>query len=345
MRNPLLSVLRLCYNELGDEGVTIVASALEHNGEHHPKLSVLDIGFNDVGDSGCTAVALKCVAGNYSLQTLFLSGNNIGVSGALSLAGAIMHGSGLTNLHLTANKVGCTGMKAIASAIVKCDQGVHSGVNRIVGIRQLHISHTSISSQGFASVAGMLLSNSSLQVLHLAGLGINDHDLALLSQALAQNKSVPIEVLDLSFNQITCYGVECLMNAIWGSPSLRSINLGSNRIQDRGAQLCAVVLTSIPLEELDLSFNNQISTTGIKALMKNISENNSMKSLSLSGIHLDQNSSKALSYALAYNTSLRSLYLDNCSAGYASQRHIVAGIVSNQKTSLRVLTGFTLGRK
>jgi hypothetical protein len=96
---------------------------------------------------------------------------------------------------------------------------------------------------------------------------------------------------------------------------------------------------------LDLSFNRLIATTGIKALMKNISENGTLRSLALTGIPLDQNSSKALSYALAYNTSLRSLYLDNCSAGYASQRHIVAGIVSNQKASLRVVTGFDLGRK
>jgi hypothetical protein len=39
------------------------------------------------------------------------------------------------------------------------------------------------------------------------------------------------------------------------------------------------------------------------------------------------------------------LNLDNCSPGYASQRHIVAGAVSNRKSSLRVLTGFSLSRK
>ena len=166
----------------------------------------------------------------------------------------------------------------------------------------------------------------------------------LLSQALSQNKLVPLESLELSFNQITCLGVECLMNSVWGSKSLRELKLDNNKIQDRGAQLCAVALTSIDLEVLDLGFN-RISTVGLKALMKNISESTSLALLGLSGICFDQNMSKAVSFALAYNTSLRALYMDNCSAGYSAQRHIVAGIVSNRRVSLRKLTGFSLGRK
>jgi hypothetical protein len=132
------------------------------------------------------------------------------------------------------------------------------------------------------------------------------------------------------------------MNAVWGSKTLREIKLDNNRIQDRGAQLCAVVLTSIPLESLDLSFN-RVTTVGLKPLMKNISENNTLLSLGLSGIPIDQNAAKAVSYALAYNTSLQALHFDNCSTGYATQRHIVAGAVSNRKLSLRVLTGFPIG--
>jgi hypothetical protein len=53
------------------------------------------------------------------------------------------------------------------------------------------------------------------------------------------------------------------MNSIWGSPTLRELKLDNNKIQDRGAQLCAVVLTSIPLETLDLSLN-RITTVGIR---------------------------------------------------------------------------------
>jgi Ran GTPase-activating protein (RanGAP) involved in mRNA processing and transport len=349
--NPQLSVLKLSYNALGDEGAAIIASALQlPNGEHHGHLSVLDLGFNSIGDKGCEALAVHGLAGNYTLQTLYLSGNNIGEKGALSIAGAILHGSALLNLYLSANKLGPIGMKAIAGAIAKNDilvsslGAIEAASKSAHSMQELHVGSSSIRSEGFLAIPRMLLTNSSLRSLCVVNNGIDDDDLALLAQALSQNKNLPLETLRLSFNEITCAGVEHLMNSIWGSPTLRELKLDNNKIQDRGAQLCAVVLTSIPLEILDLSLN-RITTVGIKALMKNLSENTSLLSLGLTGITIDQNASKAVSFALAYNSTLQAIYIDNCSAGYASQRHIVAGVVSNRTSSLRVLAGFHLARK
>jgi len=125
---------------------------------------------------------------------------------------------------------------------------------------------------------------------------------------------------------------------------LKEVKLDNNMIQDRGAQLCSVVLGSIRLEVLDVSCN-RISTIGVKAIMKSLSENDSLKRLALCGIPMDQNASKAVSYALAYNQSLQRLNIDSCSVGYSGQRHIVAGIVSNRYTKLHSLTGFPLARK
>jgi Ran GTPase-activating protein (RanGAP) involved in mRNA processing and transport len=349
--NPQLSVLKLSYNALGDEGAAIIASALQlPNGEHHGHLSVLDLGFNSIGDKGCEALAVHGLAGNYNLQTLYLSGNNIGEKGALSIAGAILHGSALLNLYLSANKLGPIGIKAIAGAIAKNDilvsslGAVEAASKSAQSMQELHVGSSSIRSEGFLAIPRMLLTNSSLRSLCVVNNGIDDDDLSLLAQALSQNKTLPLETLRLSFNEITCAGVEHLMNSIWGSPTLRELKLDNNKIQDRGAQLCAVVLTSIPLEILDLSLN-RITTVGIKALMKNLSENTSLLSLGLTGITIDQNASKAVSFALAYNSTLQAIYIDNCSAGYASQRHIVAGVVSNRTSSLRVLAGFHLARK
>lgn len=350
--NPQLYVLKLSYNNLGEEGATIIASAILQVGKRrHHQLCVLDLGFNSVGDIGCGALAVHCIAGNFNLQTLCLSGNQFTERGALSIAGAILHGTGLRDLLLSVNHVGPMGMKAIAGAIAKNEarmtQAVVSGEldgSSVRRMEELHLGSTAITSEGFIAIPSMLLSNSSLRSISLSDNNLDDQDIFLLSQSLTQNKLVPLESLMLSFNQITCQGVECLMNAIWGSATLRVLKLDNNNIKDRGTQLCAVALTSIALETLDLSFN-KMSATGMKALMKNLTENTSLLSLSLAGIPIDQNASKAVSYALAYNTSLRVLYLDSCSTGYASQRHILAGVVSNRKTSLRVLTGFGLSGK
>lgn len=347
--NPQLSVLKLSYNNLGDEGAIIIAQAMVQDGVQHKSLSLLDLGFNGIGDKGCAALALQAVAGNLTLQKLYLAGNQIREEGAIAIAGAILHGCGLVSLHVTANKLGPVGIKALAGAIAERDaRPVVSDsseiTHRIKTVEEFYCGNTNMESSGFMQLSSMLLSNSNLRILSLSNNGVDDRDMALLAQALTRNKEVPLKTLQLSFNEISCVGVECLMNAVWGSKTLREIKLDNNKVRDRGAQLCAVVLTSIDLEVLDLGFN-KITTVGVRALMKSISENSSLRSLTISGLPLDINASKAVSYALAYNCSLRVFHADNCSVGYSAQRHIVAGIVSNRNGSLRVLTGFPLGRK
>ena len=84
---------------------------------------------------------------------------------------------------------------------------------------------------------------------------------------------------------------------------------------------------------------------GLTVLMKTIAESKSLLSLSLSGNAIDANAAKSVAYALAYNCSLKALFLVHCSVGHEDQRHITAGIVSNSRTALDRLNGFDIGRK
>jgi Ran GTPase-activating protein (RanGAP) involved in mRNA processing and transport len=312
------------------------------------------LGFNGIGDEGCTDLSLHMVAGNHALRNLYLSGNNIKKKGAMALAGAILHGCSLAKINVSGNKLGPSGLKVLSGAVAEMDVRRKSLLQRQGGIviaavkpqaiEHLLLDNTSMRSRGLVTLSSMLVSNQSLSVLGLSNNEIDDRDMALLSQALSQNKNIPLSAINLSFNKITCVGVECFMNAIWGSTTLKEVRLDNNKMQDRGAQLCSVVLGAVPLEVLDLSFN-RISTVGVKALMKSLSENDSLTRLSLSGIPMDQNASKAISYALAYNQSLRRFHIDSSSIGYSGQRHIVAGIVSNRNVKLCAFTGFPLSRK
>lgn len=360
--NPKLSVLKLGYNDLGDLGAHCLANALcvEQDGHlSHRALGVLDLCFNGIGDDGCGGLAMKAIAGNYHLRTLFLSGNNIGEKGALSIAGALVHGCYLSRLHLTANKIGPEGTKALATAVAEIDARVQmqeaavSNMAAAMGgaisqhplpkrMEHLFLGSTAMETTGFYAMPSMLLSNTSLRVLCLTDNNIEDKDMSLLAQALTQNKNVPLESIMLSHNQITCAGVESLMNSIWGSPTLSEIKIDNNKVQDRGAQLCAVVLTSVKLRKLDVGFNS-ITTVGVRALMKSLSEDTNMQSLGICGIPVDLNAAKAVSFALAYNTALQTVNMDNCQVGYSAQRHITAGIVSNQRAPLQLLTGFPMG--
>jgi Ran GTPase-activating protein (RanGAP) involved in mRNA processing and transport len=372
VRNPHLAVLKLSYNDLGDKGTAIIAagfvmqqqqqvnhnelspevnkcsSLMASNGGKHPSLTVLDLGFNAMGDAGCATLALHAVAGNYKLDTLYLSGNQIKQKGAMAVAGAILHGCNITTLHLSANFIGQVGMQALARAVAEREALVarsgHAGADNQEHktMQKLHLGGIEMGHEGFVTLSSMLLTNFSIRVLCLSNNGIDDNGMALLAQSLSRNKKVPLEVVQLSFNEISCSGVECFMNATWGSTTLKEIRFDNNKLRDRGAQLAAVVLTSIKLEVVDLSFN-KITTVGIKALMKSLSENASLQYLGLSGIPIDPNASKALSYGLAYNSTLRYLHVAHCQIGYAAQRHIIAGVVSNRLAVLRVLTGFNVG--
>jgi len=350
--NPQIAILKLCYNNFGDKGTSIIASGCAKEGRHHQNLTVLDLGFNCVGDEGCTALSLHTVVGNHTLRNLFLSGNHITQKGAMALASAILHGCSLSRINLSSNNLGPDGINVLSQSIREVETrvklllqrqgGIKIGYNiKPVTIEELNVDNVSMLPRGFDALANMILTNSNLKTISLANNDLHDNDLALLSQSLTQNKEIPVESLVLSFNKFTCVGVECLMNAVWGSQTLKTIKLDNNNMQDRGAQLFSVVLGSIKLEVLDVSFN-KISTVGVKAIMKSLSENDSLKRLALCGIPMDQNASKAVSYALAYNQSLQRLNIDSCSVGYSGQRHIVAGIVSNQYTQLQVVTGFPL---
>jgi len=133
------------------------------------------------------------------------------------------------------------------------------------------------------------------------------------------------------------------MNAVWGSTTLLELRLDNNHIGDRGAQLVSVVIATVrSLQRVDLGFNS-FSATGIRSLMKSVSESTNLSSLSISGNKLDASGAKAVAYALAYNTSLKYFFMDNCAASHESQRHITAGIVSNSDVKLLAVTGFRIG--
>jgi Ran GTPase-activating protein (RanGAP) involved in mRNA processing and transport len=348
-------VLKLGYNNLGDRGTSVIASGCAKEGRHHQNLTVLDLGFNGIGDDGCASLSVHVVAGNHTLRNLFLSGNSVQQKGAMALASAILHGCSLSRLHLSNNNLGEEGTNVLVQSIREVETrvqqllqrqgGIKIGYNiKPVTIEELNIDNVSMTAAGFGTFSSMVMTNFNLKNISLANNNLRDADLALLSQSLTQNKKVPLKSLILSFNKITCVGVECLMNAVWGSSTLREIKLDNNMMKDRGAQLCSVVLGSIRLEVLDVSCN-KISTVGVKAIMKSLSDNDSLKRLALCGVTMDQNASKAVSYALAYNQSLQRFNIDSCSIGYSGQRHIVAGVVSNRYTNLQCLTGFPLARK
>jgi len=364
LQNESLTILKLGYNGLGDEGVSILASGIAS----HKSLQSLDLGFNGVGDAGVHALVSAFSRtepnGNRitpSLQTLYLSGNLIGERGAMSLAYAVREGCCLRRLHLTGNKIGSNGIKFIAQAISEYEQSIsfrctpelnsdnsmksedQSDNRNEDGMQELYIGGTGVGPGGCLSLLQPLEASSSLRVLSLANCGIGDQEIKRISHSIMTNCSrLPLESLQLSFNNLGCDGVEALMCALWKVKCFRELRLDNNCIGDQGAQMVAHGVSSLGIEVLDLGFN-PITPAGVKVLMKSVAESDKITSLTISGIPLDTAAAKNVAYGLVYNHSLKSLFLDHCSIGHAAQRHITAGIVSNSNISLHSVTGFCIG--
>ena len=214
------------------------------------------------------------------------------------------------------------------------------------GVTELFLGGTNMGHNGCIAVAKMLEQTTSLRVLSLENCDLHDREAIILAAAITKNvKRLPIEKLQLSFNNLTCKGIEALMNAVWGLKCIKNLQLDNNQMQTRGAQVVSAVLGAVStLTTLNVGFNS-ITGSGIKMLMKNVAKSTTLTSLTISGNNIDSASANAVAIALANNKSLTSLFLDHCSIPSEGQRLMTAGIVSNSNTRLQILTGFRIGCK
>ena len=373
-QNANLTVLKLGYNNLGDHGVTTLATGIAL----HRSLGLLDLGFNNFGDEGAKALAVAMrqaakASNGGTLHTLYLAGNLIGEEGALAIADFIRQGSRLQKLFVTGNRIGADGVRAITEAILEDevqrrgeprpeDDGAEDDLEvdlgqikspssirhtaTFEGMQELFLGGTGMSTMGCHAVSGLLERTSSLRVISLPNCDMGDDEIKLLASSIRANKAtLPLESIQLSFNNITHNGLEALTNALWGSTTLKELKVDNNEIGDRGAHHVAAILPALKaLESLDVGFN-MIKASGLSNLMKSVADTDQIQSLSLSGNAIDVPSAKSVAYALAYNQSLKSIFLVHCSINHEGKRHITAGAVSNCQTSLRNLTGFDIGRK
>lgn len=355
-----LRSLDLGFNNIGDEGCRALTTALEEAARRNGNfgtLQTLYLAGNLIGEDGAMALAGVIQKGN-SLRKLYLTGNRLGPYGVKAITEAAIEDE-LRWHHTEKDTEGGLSHNPVAeqlrvdstnqlhnNSMAVCNQQNHIEVaqEERVGMQQLFLGGTGLESAGCHAVARLLERTSRLRVLSLPNCEIHDEEVGLLASSIKANRErIPLESLQLSFNCITSKGLEYLMNAIWGSQTIKDLRFDNNEIGDRGAQQLSAVLPYLKkLETLDVGFN-RIKATGMKSLMKAVAETQQLLSLSLSGNAIDTSAAKAVAYALAYNKSLKSLFLIHCSIGHEGKRHISAGAVSNSRTSLREISGFLLG--
>lgn len=357
------------FNNFGDKGCIALSEAiLSTSRRGGGKLHTLYLAGNCIGEEGARALA-QVVRFGCGLKKLHLTRNNIGPDGIKELMEAVIDHEvriprdGPTHSH-NANHSNHSSSEDIESdnsnipSVSPPQAGVlnnplqNPNLNPLSsistyqsdGLTELYLGGTSMDHEGCVVVAKMLEQTTSLRVLSLANCELNDKEAMILAAAITKNcKRLPIEKLQLSFNNFTCKGIEALMNAVWGLTNLKELQLDNNQMQARGAQVVAAVLGAVKsLTTLNVGFN-KITGSGIKVLMKAVAESKTLKTLTISGNNIDAPSANAVAIALAHNKSLTSLFADHCSIPSEGQRLMTAGIVSNSNTRLQIFTGFRIG--
>lgn len=128
-----------------------------------------------------------------------------------------------------------------------------------------------------------------------------------------------------------------------GYTALTRLLLDNNKLGDMGAKHLAGALPTMQLQELNIGFNG-IEAEGLTEVINAIYSNPTLQVLILSGNSITNSVSKVIANMLLHNYNLRHLYLDHTNIGPVGEKYIAAGIATNKRSGVRLLTGFQLGK-
>ncbi|CAK0835981.1 unnamed protein product [Prorocentrum cordatum] len=280
----------LYYMDLGwgDEEVRQMAAVLASVAL--PRLQSLDLSGNNVGDEGAAALAaaLRAPGALPSLQKLDLRSNNVGDEGAAALAAALRAPGALPRLQeldLSHNRVGDEGAAALAAAL--------RAPGALPRLQVLDLRSNRVGDEGAAALAAGLRALGalpSLQELHLGGNSVGAEGAAALAAALRAPGALPsLQELHLGGNSVGAEGAAALAAALRAPgalPSLQKLDLDGNNVGDEGAAALAAAL-----RVLDLMFNH-VGDEGAAALAA------ALRVLHLGGNNVGDEGAAALAAAL-----------------------------------------------
>ena len=170
------------------------------------------------------------------------------------------------------------------------------------------------------------------------------------------NKTCTLEHIELTSCIIEHVGTQYLAQALCENTSVKTLKLNHIPLHDEGAKALAEILfarsgtegsgtVNSTLEHVDLSWCN-ILPVGTKHLSQALYANTSIKTLNLSGNHVDDEGAQALAEMLGgngaessetFNTTLEHVDLSQCSIGPEGVQHLARALCVNASIKTLVL--------
>ncbi|XP_068092356.1 nucleotide-binding oligomerization domain-containing protein 1 isoform X3 [Hyperolius riggenbachi] len=166
-----LLVVRLSVNQIGDEGVKVLAEELTK----YKIITFLGLYKNLITDFGARYVA-KIMEECPSLEYVKLGYNQFTAVGGTLIARALQRNNSICEIGMWGNRIGDEGAQAFADAI-----------RNHTGLTDISLAFNEISVAGGKSIADALQENKSVKVFWLLNNNITNHGANVLAEALEEN--------------------------------------------------------------------------------------------------------------------------------------------------------------
>ena len=252
--NCSLQELNISENEIDNEGLLLLTEGMSQNSS----VRIIDMkSMESVGEDGLKA---DVIGRNERYQKLDISRNKFHSSTWPILFKSLGEKCILSGeLNLCTSSIDNEGIFVLVDRFGTCKT-----------LKVLVLSYTKfIGTSGWKAVANFVKESSILEELDISSCNINDDFLLDLASVLSHNKT--LKSLDLAWNEksVTADGWVTFFDGFQNPErsGLRKVELTSNSIDDEAIPSMVPRLSNMrSLEELRLSFNKQITSSGAQAI-------------------------------------------------------------------------------
>ena len=232
------------------------------------------------------ALPIKKLKGTEPVESLDLSGKNLGVASTIVIASLISVNGSLTSLNVHSNSLGAEGAAALASALAAI------GSLTSVDLSENHLTNRGRDMTGIKQLAAALGVNGSLTALDLSYNSFEDEGLSAVCEAIQSNKETKLSSLNFKNNDIGPVGANAVAAMVAATGSLTSLDLSNNALCGMatygGGTYTAEGITAIAnalrvngsLTELSI-YGNRVGDEGVGAICEAIQSNKETKLASL----------------------------------------------------------------
>ena len=306
----------ISFNEIGDNGIAHIATALQTN-----TMKTLDISDCSISDEGAESLA-SALAVNRSLLELNISFNKIGDNGIAHIATVLQKNTTLRTLAISSCSISDEGTESLARALA---------VNK--SLQELNIGFNEIGDNGIAHIAIVLKTNTTMRMLDISGCSISDEGAESL---VAANKS--LQELNIGFNEIGNNGIAHIATALKTNTTMRTLDISSCSISDEGAEsLARALAVNRSLQELNISSDDDEFMSYHECIGSQFSEyakSSAKRSVKRQDSRIGENGIAHIATALQTNATMRTLDIGGCELSDEGAESLAAVLVN---TSIETL--------